>query len=518
MEQALSRPASDRYTGWELIGEGGTARVFRVDDGELGVPLAVKVLRPELCTDQRQLGAMRREVLISRALRHPNICPIHDLYDGPRGVGVIMDLLEGEDLKSWIARHRGRLLDTLGERIKAFQRIAEALAVAHKEIIHRDLKPANIFLRGSDIGRPLIMDFGLSLHGSAERGFSGGTPKYMAPEQYLTPADVDGRSDLFSLGVIAYELLTDGRIPESSLRDLMKTRTVPRVDDRGLTPPSAFCQAIPASVDRLIVQLVQSEPDRRPHSAEEVCRALEHIELGGPTLRTGNGPLGPMCAVAGGVYAVSTSRKGSGRMVRHVQLSPFRIAFNPVTNAEYGRFLATTGYRSPAFVSQPELAQLEAPVVGVSWHDAQAYAAWAGARLPTEIEWEVAARAGELAAEFPWGREAPTPTQANIDRVCSHPTPIGSYPAGRNAWGLWDMCGNVWEWCADPWDEALLRRLTEGEPDPVGRGDLNLRALRGGSFDSFTATGRCAFRGKAPADEVRADVGFRLAAGPPAGA
>jgi serine/threonine-protein kinase len=510
--------AADRYTGWHPIGSGGTARVYRVFDQDLDIPLAIKILRPEYCADPAQIDAMRREVLISRALRHPNICPIHDLYEGPQGIGVVMDLLDGQDLKAWIAANRGRLLDTLPQRLTAFRRIAEALGLAHRRIVHRDLKPANIFLQDGDIGRPLIMDFGLSLHGSpGGSAFAGGTPKYMAPEQYRAPGTVDRRADLFSLGVTAYELLTDGRIPESSLQHLPRTGIVPDVGGAGLTPPSRYCDAIPPALDRLVLQLVQSDPASRPGSAEEVCRSLDAVELGRGAVAPGarHADAGPLVAVAGGPYAVGTRRPGaSGAARRHVALSPYRIGAHPVTNAEYRSFLAATGYRVPALLDHPEFGRPGAPVVGVSWADAAAFAAWVGGRLPTEVEWEVAAKAGDPDAEFPWGPGAPLATQANIDRVCDHTTAVDSYPTGRNPWGLWDMCGNVWEWCADPWDESLFRRLADGERDPAGRGDGALRPLRGGSFDSFAATGRCGFRAKAPAGEVRADVGFRVAFGP----
>lgn len=511
--------AVDRYSGWHLIGSGGTAHVYRVFDRDLGIPLAVKILKPELCADPGQIDAMRREVLISRALRHPNICPIHDLYEGPQGIGVTMDLLEGRDLKDWITANRGRLLDTLPDRLKVFRCVAEALALAHCHIVHRDLKPANIFLVGADIARPLIMDFGLSLNGAPQTGaFVGGTPKYMAPEQYLAPESVDARADLFSLGVTAYELLTDGRIPESSLQDILRTGVVPNPSSSSLTPPSRFCEAIPPALDRLVLQLVQSDPASRPGSAREVARALDAIELrrrvpasaGARPERTG-----PLVTVAGGDYAVASRRPGaSGAGLRRtVRLSAYAIATRPVTNAEYRNFLTTTGYRVPALIDDAEFGHPEAPVVGVSWADASAYASWAGGRLPTEVEWEVAATAGNPEVEYPWGAGPPLASQANIDRICEHPTAVDSYPTGRNAWGLWDMCGNVWEWCADPWDDALFRGLSDGQRDPVGAGDGAIRPLRGGSFDSFGATGKCTFRGKEAARETRADVGFRLAFG-----
>jgi len=512
--------SADRYTGWQPIGSGGTARVYRVFDQDLGIPLAVKILRPEFCADPGQIDAMRREVLISRALRHPNICPIHDLYEGPQGLGVIMDLLEGQDLKQWIAANRGRLLDTLPERLVAFCRIAEALGLAHRRIVHRDLKPANIYLRNGDISRPLIMDFGLSLHGKPGSSFAGGTPKYMAPEQYLAPETVDQRTDLFSLGVTAYELLTDGRLPQSSLQDLARTGAVPSVGDAELTPPSRFCAAIPPALDRLVLQLVQSDPANRPGSAAEVCRALEAVELRRGVVaapRVGR-PGGPAIMVQGGVYAIGPRRPGAAEASRRrVTLSAYRIGVHPVTNAEYRAFLTATGYRVPELIEHPAFGCPGAPVVGVNWHDAAAYAAWIGGRLPTELEWEAAAKAGDPEAEFPWGAGEPLATQANIDRVCDHTTAVDSYPAGRNRWGLWDMCGNVWEWCSDAWEESLLRRLSDGERDPAGRGDGALRPLRGGSFDSFGSTGRCSFRAKADVHEKRADVGFRVVLGQPDG-
>src|SRR5476651_1989953 len=258
----------DRYEDWQFVGKGGAADIFKVFDRELGVTLAVKILKPEFCGDARQVAALRREVLISRALRHPNICPIHDLYEGPHGIGITMDFLEGCDLRRWMDANRGRLLATLPDRVLVLCRIAEALALAHAKIVHRDLKPANIFLQGGAIDRPLIMDFGLAIGGADSPATSAGTPKYMSPEQFLNADRVDQRSDLFSFGVMAYELLTDGQLPQTSLRDVLRTRAVPTVSPSSITPPSEFCAAIPPALDRLVLQLVQIDRARRPRSEE----------------------------------------------------------------------------------------------------------------------------------------------------------------------------------------------------------------------------------------------------------
>lgn len=510
--------ATDRYSDWGMIGSGGTAHVYKVFDRELGISLAIKILKPELCSDQRQIQAMRQEVLISRALRHPNICPIHDLYEGSRGIGVIMDLLSGQDLKQWIADNRGRLLDTLPQRLIAFRRIAEALDIAHRRIIHRDLKPANIFLQGCDVTAPLIMDFGLSLQGSAGgSAFAGGTPKYMAPEQYADPAAVDARTDLFSLGVLAYELLTDGRLPASSLQHWRPSNPIPYVSAANIVPPSQFCAAIPAALDRLILLMVQSDQCARPTSSSDVCQALAQVVLDLSAPSSGPAREHDTIAISGGLRGVGLRRTaGPHKQRRRIALSPFQLATHPVTNAQYRAFVTTTGYRRPALIDHECFGRDDAPVVSVTWHDAAAYAKWAGGRLPTELEWDVAARADQDDLEYPWGAEACTATRANIDRLCDTTTAVHSYPAGRNAWGLWDMCGNVWEWCADPWEDRLLSRLGEGEADPLGRGDGTFRSIRGGSFDSLAPTGRCGFRTKEDAAECRVDIGFRVAFAEPA--
>ncbi len=279
----LHSPA-ERFMDWQLIGSGGVADVFRVLDKELGVPLAIKILKQIHREDRRHIDSLRSEVLISRKLRHPNICPIHDLYEGPQGVGIVMDLIVGQDLKAWMQEHRGRLLETIEPRLTVLRKLTEALAVAHSQIIHRDLKPANIFIKNNDISSPIIMDFGLSApaeQGAAE-GLLGGTPKYMAPEQFISPKGIDKRADLFALGIIAYELLTDGEIPVCSLKDCAKTGRLPHFRADEVLPPSTFCTALPPELDRLILQMLDHDRDKRPQTAAEVKAVLVSVKLLNP--------------------------------------------------------------------------------------------------------------------------------------------------------------------------------------------------------------------------------------------
>ena len=513
----VSSPA-ERFVEWRLIGSGGVADVYKVVDNELGVRLAIKILKQIHRDDRRYIDSLRSEVLISRKLRHPNICPIHDLYEGPKGIGIIMDLIEGQDLKGWMKDHRGRLLETIQPRLTVLRKVTEALAVAHSQISHRDLKPANIFIKNNDISSPIIMDFGLSAQsgGNDMHGLSGGTPKYMAPEQLISPETVDKRADLFALGIMAYELLTDGEIPACSLVDCGRTGQLPQFKPEDILPPSSFCAALPSDLDRLILQMIDHDPDKRPQSADEVKAVLDHAKLHDPFTRTGGKsvkesltvlvPAGPYC-----IGERSASARDCDQPQRRVSLAAYRIGTSPVTNAEYRAFVKSTGYRAPALLNHPRLGQDALPVVMVSWDDAVAYAKWAGGRLPTECEWEAAARAGSATNRYPWGEDIPLNTQANIDGVCSGPTPVGSYPSGANAWGMLDACGNVWEWCADPWDGQFLKNIRSDAANPVAQIAGEHRAIRGGSFDSLAVSGACSFRHHALRTVTRADLGFRLA-------
>jgi formylglycine-generating enzyme required for sulfatase activity len=206
------------------------------------------------------------------------------------------------------------------------------------------------------------------------------------------------------------------------------------------------------------------------------------------------------------------------RPVHKVFLDAFHLDKYPVTNAQYERFVTDTGHRVP-YLDDPR-AQLENwdpekrtyppgraqhPVVLVSWWDAQAYCAWAGGRLPTEAEWEKAARGGLAEKLYPWG-DAIDPSLANYDNRAGT-TPIESYPA--NGYGLHDMAGNVWEWVAD-WYGAKYYHESPAR-NPRGPETGTVRVLRGGAWLLFAQFCRVAYRFRNSPDFRFNLIGFRLA-------
>ncbi len=217
------------------------------------------------------------------------------------------------------------------------------------------------------------------------------------------------------------------------------------------------------------------------------------------------------------------SGQDNEKPVHRVWVDEFLLAACQVTNAEYGRFLRETAPSSlpPPFWSDSEFNHPEQPVVGVSWHEATHYCEWLYAcigrtfRLPTEAEWERAARAGREGALFPWG-DSPPESLPNYRNRCSGCSIVGwqtgPEPVGRadsNAYGLYNMCDNVHEWCSDwysPDYYALSPERNPGGPESGAR-----RASRGGSWRHHVKISRCAARSSIPPDFKYADYGFRVA-------
>ncbi|MEI6985762.1 MAG: bifunctional serine/threonine-protein kinase/formylglycine-generating enzyme family protein, partial [Rhodospirillaceae bacterium] len=438
--------------------------------------------------------------------------------------GTVMDVIEGIELRDWMNAHLDDRFATAHQRLNLLRQLSKALSHAHTLIVHRDLKPQNIFLRDGDIAKPIIMDFGFSVIGekSGSDASTAYTPKYMAPEQFDTPEKIDRRADLFALGIIAYELFT-GQVPPNSLQYILKTHKPPRIPLEMIPPPSSFNAAVKPALDRLILQLTAYEPERRIQSADDLAVALKQVDslLYEPGKPSGLGDDRSVNAIelSGGEYYLGAQRGGSTTNPNElppvmVKLTPFRMDPYPVTNREYTKFSTGSGYPKAPLHQHPIFGAPEHPVVCLTYEDACAFARWAGGSLPTEIQWEYAARGGQKMSEYPWGNDQPTPLRANINGVSRTTTPVGSFSEGRNPFGLFDMCGNVWEWCLDIYSGEFYSKILKESLNPVNNPakpePTKPRTLRGGSFQSIKVQGRCAFRSFAGANERRNDIGLRL--------
>ena len=202
-----------------------------------------------------------------------------------------------------------------------------------------------------------------------------------------------------------------------------------------------------------------------------------------PQADPGKGDTVEMALIPAGTYLAGSEDEKRGWSPQPVYLDAYRIDVHEVTNRQYRRFVEEIGYAAPPFLEDERYNQPDAPVVGVSWYDARAYCWWTHKRLPTEAEWEKAAR-GTMGHPFPWG-DTYRPSLANLwgeEDGFAVVAPVGHFPAGASPYGLQDVVGNVWEWCRDRYAPNYNENLDERNPRGPQRGYH--RVLRGGSWVS----------------------------------
>ncbi len=311
-----------RYVLLDPSGSGGTARVYRAHDEVLGRDVALKVLREQYAEDEGFVQRFRREARSAAALSHPNIVPIYDLGRSEDGTYYMaMEYVSGGTLKERIVG-RGPLKPRIAASM-ALQ-IAEALAIAHeKGVIHRDIKPQNVLM--TETGDLKVADFGIARAASAtvltQTGFVLGTANYMSPEQTMGQ-EVDPKSDLYSLGVVLYEMLT-GEVPYRA--DTPVAIAMKHVSEPPRAPREADPE-VPEGISALVVKLLAKRPDDRYRDAAVLVEDLQRIADGLPPALPkdagSNGKKGADGHLAAAAHARGLGSVGNGKRRREKLLLP----------------------------------------------------------------------------------------------------------------------------------------------------------------------------------------------------
>ena len=554
LARRLGDALGEGYTVDQALGEGGFAVVFLVRDLSLKRNLAVKVLSPDMITSKSVLERFRREAETVAQLAHPNIVPLHFIGQRDDLLYLAMQCVDGGSIADRLVRERQL---PIADAVRIACEIASALAHAHKRgVIHRDIKPANVLV-DAESGRCLVTDFGIARSADATTltatGMMLGTPAYLSPEQ-VTGEPVDHRVDIFALGVMAYEMIA-GRLPFAA--GTPSAAMMKRLGD----PPEPLSDVrpdVPVALSDVVAKCLAANVDERFQSADDVVR-----ELGGDFITTGDratlhapafrkpraargrrvalaigvvaavsaaaaigaraligswntpSPGAPapvmvdsgMVVIAAGAYVIGTDSGPALARPRHEErVSGFAIDRTEVTVSAYQAFVTATRAPAPWGGAMPDGAL---PVTRVPWGDAANYCAWKhplGGRLPSEIEWEAAAR-GPSGRAYPYGAVAEAANANTASARRSGPVPVGSFPRGATLDGLQDMSGNVWEWTSSP--------LTSYPGAPrLADSIAQYRVIRGGAFDTSDELASAWMRGylkSTSSASTLPNTGFRCA-------
>ena len=264
-----------RYQVIEELGKGGMGRVFRVEDTKVNEEVALKVLKPEIASDSKTIDRFQNELKLARKVTHKYVCRMFDLNEENSTHYITMEYVPGENLKSMLKMTKQL---SIGTAVSIAKQICEGLNEAHSlGVVHRDLKPSNIMI--DKAGDVRIMDFGiarsLQTKGITAAGVMVGTPEYISPEQ-VEGKRADNRSDLYSLGVILYEMVT-GRSPfdgGTPLSIAIKHKTETPQD------PWKFNSDIPETLSRVILKCLEKNIEKRYQNAGELFADLNRIEEG----------------------------------------------------------------------------------------------------------------------------------------------------------------------------------------------------------------------------------------------
>lgn len=510
-----------KYKIEKMIGKGGMGTVLKVTDTILNEKRAIKILLPKKGIKLKEYQLFKK-LFVIEARNSTNIAPhrnlirvfnmdFADIGDIKEVPYIVMSFEEGETLKDWM-KHRP-IPCRLRICYRYIKKICEGLSVAHEVTVHRDLKTENIII--SKQGEPVILDFGVSTvslpddesadpHLSVSKQLNRaivGTPRYRPPEQTNYNIKEDARADIYSFAIVIYEMLT-GEFPHITYEMIRGFKTAVSLDK--VKMPSEINRKLFPQLDIIIMKAMNLDRDERYNSISDFSNAFiasleaaDKAKIHGIKIKTKHEMnYGGMTKIEKGEFWLGSGKESRLKQEKghRVFIDEYYIDLNPVTNKEYKKFLDETGYWKPEFWNDPQLNKPDYPVVGVSWYDADKYAKWAGKSLPTEAEWEKAAK-GEENRIYSWGDEF-DPGLLNIDLQKNGTTPVGGYPGGASPYGCMDMIGNVNEWCKNWYDpNAYSRRDWKNPKAPPKNSNVdNTKVLRGASWRDSKVYARSAYR------------------------
>ncbi|HTA22586.1 MAG TPA: serine/threonine-protein kinase [Terriglobales bacterium] len=462
----------ERYRILGILGRGGMGMVYRADDLKLGQTVALKFLPASFTQDASRVERFHAEVRIARQVSHPNVCRVYDIGEVDGHSYLTMEYVDGEDLATLLNRI-GRLPSK--KALEIAHELCAGLAAAHaRQVIHRDLKPANIMIDGR--GHARITDFGLAV-GTAEstEGEVAGTPAYMAPESFEgKPATV--QSDLYSLGMVLFELYTGNRPWEASKVSDWRAKHFREQP----TPPSKLTPEIDAAVERVILRCLEKDPAARPRSAIQVATALPGGNPLAAALAAGETPSPEMVAAAGDEGGISAAKAWSllAAVVAGLLLVVFLAQHSALANL-------VPMDKSPEVLSEDArhlaaaLGYTDLPADSAYWFDTDpGYLPYSG-KIPAPQRYR------SLAAEFPspvqfWYRQSPQPFQTAYPFEVSSGNPMPFY---SGEWSIsLDSVGRLIYFAAiGPQEDALFNSVHPLDWQPLfAAAHLDLQQSRAG--------------------------------------
>jgi len=538
-----------KYICEEYLG-GNMAEVYRARDSKTERSVVVKLLKREYLQDEKFRLRFEQEAKLASRCSHPNIISTFDSDEFEGRPYIVMEYLPGQ---LTISKDDPAPVNQ-PEVLRIALQVAEALQYIHElGIIHRDLKPDNIRLDAA--GRAKLIDFGIAHTDQltiTQFGEAIGTPLYMSPEQ-VQGQKVEQCTDIFSFGVLLYLMLA--RCPpydtdvmqelwmaiifrEPDLNRLRRAGTpevVVEMISKCLQKQPAdryadfgpICEILRQNIQSTIPQPPQpppptpapANPSTGLHRVKLAIAILFAIALGiglGALITHWRNRLpAELLLPSGRMVLVESGEALLGRNNVRKSVDAFYIDVSEVSNASYAKFCQETQHPLPPHFAadRPDL-----PVTNVSFDEAQAFAAWAGKRLPLAPEWEKAARSTD-GRKFPWGNKT-GPNLANLPSPGGAPltiAPVISFRAGASPYGVLNLCGNVWEWVNTPEQPRAenlnaLQQLLALSP-PLSTSDIYYQ-IRGGSFEYASYTDLSELIADAAVFPARArarDVGFRCA-------